>query len=569
MTGQGSDTVTSSPLATSSPLVHGRAAQAAAGTSREDAAPDAPAGWRRAGMLLHVTSLPGPDGIGDLGAPSRSFVEWLARAGQRVWQTLPLHPPSNAAMSPYDASSAFAGNPLLINLDDLAAIGLLPDTLPEIRASVGAVRTPGASEATMIAGRSGGIDPIARVARWKLPLVRQAARQLLSLPAGHELMHAFLAYCEREAWWLADHVAFTALREQYPGVPRSEWPVEDRVRKLGAHRARSLDFGATHQHPEAAVQFLFDQQLRRLHEHAARLDVWIMGDAPIYVGDDSADVWAHPELFLLDSEHRPKVRTGAPPDMMDPAGQIWPMPAYDWAANAASGYEWWLRRLRREFEAADVVRIDHFRAFADWWSVPPRAAFSEQGRWEPGPGAAFFDVVRRELGELELVVEDLGADTEPLQRLRAETGLPQMRVLVEGLNEGGASPHLPTAWTGNEAAYTATHDYDTVRGWTDEALRSAAADPTDRRLAFALRFTGAGEPSELPRAAIETVLRSSARYAIVPLQDWLGLGSDSRMNVPGTDRGNWRWLAPEHAFDDDLAAELAASATRSGRAGSA
>ena len=569
MTSHGSDTVTSSPLATSSPLVHGPAARRATAPSAGDGQSDAPAGWRRSGILLHVTSLPGPDGIGDLGAPSRSFVEWLARAGQRVWQTLPLHPPSNSAMSPYDASSAFAGNPLLINLDDLAALGLLPDTLPAIRASVGAVRAPGVPEATMIAGRSGGIDPIARVARWKLPLVRQAARQLLSLPPSHELMRAFLTYCEREAWWLADHVAFTALREQFPGVPRSEWPVEDRVRRLGAHRARSLDIGATHQHPEAAVQFLFDQQLRRLHEHASRLDVWIMGDAPIYVGDDSADVWAHSELFLLDSEHQPKVRTGAPPDMMDPAGQIWPMPAYDWAANAASGYEWWLRRLRREFEAADVVRIDHFRAFADWWSVPPRAAFSEQGRWEPGPGAAFFDVVRAGLGDLEFVVEDLGADTAPLQQLRAETGLPQMRVLLEGLNEGGASPHLPTAWTGNEAAYTATHDYDTVRGWTDEALRSAAADPTDRRLAFALRFTGATEPNELPRAAIETVLRSNARYAVVPLQDWLGLGSESRMNVPGTDRGNWRWLAPANVFDDDLAAELATSAARSGRTGTA
>jgi 4-alpha-glucanotransferase len=316
------------------------------------------------------------------------------------------------------------------------------------------------------------------------------------------------------------------------------------------------------------VQFLFDQQLRRLHEHAARLDVWLMGDAPIYVGDDSADVWAHPDLFRLDAEHRPAVRTGAPPDMMDPTGQVWPMPAYDWAANAATDYEWWIRRIRHEFEAADVVRIDHFRAFADWWSVPPRAAFSEQGHWELGPGAAFFDAVRTRLGELEFVVEDLGMETEPLQRLRAETGLPQMRVLVQGLDEGGASSHLPTAWTGNEAAYTATHDYDTVRGWADTTLQAAAQDPSDDRLAFALRFTGASEPSELPRAAIETVLRSSARYAIVPLQDWLGLGSDARMNVPGTDQGNWRWLAPPSAFDDVLAEELATSAARTGRTGS-
>jgi 4-alpha-glucanotransferase len=526
---------------------------------------DDEAGRRRSGILLHVTSLPGPDGIGDLGAPSLEFIDWLARAGQRLWQTLPLHPPSNTAMSPYDASSAFAGNPMLINLDDLASIGLLPDTLPEIRMSVGAATQDDDPSTTMIAGRVGGTDPLGRVARWKLPLVRQAARQLLSLPPGHELTTAYLAYCEREAWWLADHVAFTALREQYPGVPRTEWPIEDRVRRLGAHRARSLDIGATHQHPEAAVQFLFDRQLRRLLDHARSRDVWLMGDAPIYVGDDSADVWAQPHLFLLDAEHRPKVRTGAPPDAMDPAGQIWPMPAYDWAANAASDWEWWLRRLRHEFAFADVVRIDHFRAFADWWSVPPRAAFSEQGRWEPGPGRAFFDAVREHLGELELVVEDLGADTEPLQRLREETGLPQMRVLVQGLDEDGSSMHLPTAWSGNEAAYTATHDYDTVRGWADAAARDAVTEGDDGRLAFALRFTGATEAADLPRAAIESVMRSRARFAIAPLQDWLELGSESRMNVPGTSHGNWRWRAPRAAFSDSLAEEMAATATRAGR----
>lgn len=555
----------SSPLATSSPLVHGRTALAP-----EDVVPLLDAheqeGTRRAGVLLHVTSLPGPDGIGDLGAPSHDFVTWLANAGQRLWQMLPLHPPSNADMSPYDASSAFAGNPLLINLDELVSVGLLPDNLAAIRASVGAATHR--HDLLMIAGRAGGIDPIARTARWKLPLVRQAARQLLSLPAGHELMREFLAFCERESWWLTDHVAFTALRAQYPNVPRAEWPVEDRVRRLGAHRARTLEIGATHRHPEAAIQFLFEIQLRRLHAHARASDVWLMGDAPIYVGDDSADVWAHPDLFLLDEDHRPSVQTGAPADAMDPSGQVWPMPAYDWARNAELGYEWWLRRLKREFVTADVVRIDHFRAFADWWCVPPRAQFAEAGHWEPGPGMAFFDAVHAALGDLELVVEDLGVETEPLRRLRAESGLPQMRVLVQGFDEGGASAHLPTAWVGTEAAYTDTHDYDTVRGWADAAARAAAADPSDQRLAFALRFTGASDPVELPRASIEMVHRSRAQFAVTPIQDWLGLGSDARMNVPGSSLGNWRWLAPASTFSDELAAELAAAASRSGRTGS-
>lgn len=554
-------TVVSSPLATSSPLVHGRAATEPARAGGIDLRP---AGWRRSGVMLHVTSVPGPDGPGDLGAPARDFVQWLSRAGQRLWQTLPLHPPANAVMSPYDAASAFAGNPLLVSLDELVQVGLLPDTLDSIRASVGAANA-GGRDVPMVAGRAGGFDPLAKAARWKLPLVRQAARQLLSLPPGHELVREYLAFCEREAWWLADHVAFCALREQYPGVPRQEWPVGDRVRTLGAHRARSLDIGATHQHPEAGVQFLFARQLRQLHAYAASHDVALMGDAPIYVGDDSADVWAHPELFLLDEQHCARVRTGAPPDAMDPGGQVWPMPAYDWAANAETGYDWWIRRLRHEFATADIVRIDHFRAFADWWAVPARAGFGEQGSWQPGPGMAFFDALRDALGELDMVVEDLGAETAPLQRLREQTGLPQMRVLVQGLDEGGASPHLPTAWTGNEAAYTHTHDFDTIRGWADRALGAVEQDDTDRRLAFALRFTGASDPVELPRASIETVLQSAARLAIVPIQDWLGLGSDARMNVPGTAVGNWRWIAPAATFDDRLAEEMAATVARARR----
>ncbi|MCW2927169.1 MAG: 4-alpha-glucanotransferase [Thermoleophilia bacterium] len=554
--GEGTE-VAPSPLATSSPLVHGRAARAAAEAAAGGSAAGAatvPPGHRRAGVLLHVTSVPGPDGIGDLGAPARSFVSWLERAGQRVWQTLPLHPPASSAMDPYDAGSAFAGNPLLVSLDDLATDGLLPDTLEAMRSSVGAA-AGAASE-----------DPLARVARWKLPLVRQAARQLLSLPGDHALMREYLAFCEREAWWLADHVAFTAMCEQYPGVPRQEWPVEERVRRLGAHRARSLDIGATHQHPEAAVQFMFDRQLQALHAHAARHDVWLMTDAPIYPADDSADVWAHSELFILDGEHRASVRTGTPPDARRPAGEIWTMPAYDWAANAASGYDWWLRRLRHELRSADVVRIDQFRTFADWWSVPPRAAFAEQGRWEPGPGVPFVDAMRAAIGDRIVVVDDRGPSTPALQGLLSASDLPRSRVLLDGLDEGGASDQLPTSWSGTEVAYTSTATTDTVRGWADAAARAAAQDE-DGRLAFALRFTGASEPAELPRAAIETVLRSSARLAIIPMQDWLGLGSDARMHAPGSGRPSWRWVAPAGAFTESLAAELAATSTRVARHG--
>lgn len=529
---------------------------------------DSRPGHRRAGVFLHVTSIPGPDGIGDLGAPSRAFVDWLASAGQRLWQTLPLHPPANDAMSPYDASSAFAGNPLLVNLDDLVALDLLPDNLAALRAALGAGAAP-ASE-RMVAGSTGGEDPIARVARWKLPLVRQAARQLLSRPHDDALYTRFIQFCARENWWLTDHVAFTALREEYPNVPRSEWPVEDRIQHVGANRSRTSTIGATHEHPEAAVQFLFDEQLARLHEHARARGVWLMGDAPIYVGEDSADVWAHPKLFLLDDAHVPAAQTGAPPDAMDPGGQVWPMPAYDWDENRRTDYEWWMQRLRREFQHADVVRIDHFRAFADWWCVPPRAAFGEQGSWRLGPGRAFFDVLRAELGDdLELVVEDLGMETEPLQELRDATRLPQMRVLVQGLDEDGASLHRPEAWRGNEAAYTHTHDFDTIRGWGERAAAAEAANSDDDRLSRALQYMGAASLDELAAKAIDTVMASRARFAIVSLQDWLDLPSRDRMNVPGTAHGNWRWIAPAGTFTTTLAERMAAVAARTDRAAAA
>lgn len=546
MAQRGSDTVTASPLATSSPLVHGRAA-AEPQTARSSHG--GPPGSRRAGVLVHVTNLPGPDGMGDLGATARGFVEWLARAGQRAWQLLPLQAAADTE-TPWLPASAFAMDPLLLSLDDVSAIGLLPDTLPEIRMSVGA--------GGQLQGGAGA-DRLVRAARWKLPLVRQAARQLLSLPHDHQLVREYLAFCEREAWWLADHVAVTALREEYPGVPRSEWPAEERVRRLGAHRARSLEIGATHEHPEAVVQFLLDSQLRRLHAHARLHDVWLVADLPAWVSDDATDPWAHPELFRLDDAQRPAARAGWPPSAEHPAGVVWNAPGYDWQAHAATGFEWWRRRVRRAVASADVVRLDQARTFAEWWSVPPRAAYAEQGGWEPGPGSALVGALREEARSAELVLDDGGDETGTLQELRTSSGAASARVIVRGFDQGGASPHLPTSWSGTEVAYTGDPTSGTVAAWAAMATRAAAADDTDRRLAFALRFTGAAEPGELPRAAVESLLRSGARLAIVPFGDWLG--ADGATLAPG-DR---RWVLPASTFDDQFATELAATAARTGR----
>jgi 4-alpha-glucanotransferase len=547
MTRSSSDTITSSPLATSSALVHGPgAAAAAAAAAKPDAASphaDVPAGWRRAGILLHVTGIPGPDGIGDLGAPARGFVEWLAHAGQRAWQPLPMHPAAAPGADPWTLSSAFAGDPMLLSLDDLVELELLPDTLPEIRASV--------------TSQASGVDPFTRAARWKLPLVRQAARQLLSLPSGDRLMRDYLGFCEREAWWLADHVACTAVREQYPGVPRSDWPVEDRVRRLGAHRARSLDIGATHEHVEAATQFLFDLQLRRLYEHATRHDVWLVADVPAFVADDSSDVWAHADLFLLDDEQRLAARAGSPPEPHAPAGEVWQVAPHDWETQAAHGYDWWLRRLRHETERAHILHLDHARTFADWWRLPPRAGYGDQGRWDIGPGARFLDAISG--GTVEVVVDDHGQVTDELAELRSAAPLPTARVLTRGLDEGGASLDLPPAWTSSDVGYTGDARTGTMAGWTRSALLVASTG-SDDRLSFALRFLGAGEPGELPRAAIEAVMASPARIAMVPFGDWLGLEGASH------DPRSRSWVAPSEAFTNGaLVEELVATSSRTRR----
>lgn len=512
-----------------------------------------PAGWRRAGMLMHITSLPGADGgVGDLGASSRQFVDWLQAAGLRLWQVLPLHPPANDALSPYDAASAFAGNPLLIELAELAELELIR---PEDTTLHPALPVDTANMH----------DHLVYTASWKLPLVREAAKRLVQRTFSDSLYEQYRSFCEREKDWLCDYVAFTMLRERYPCAPREQWPIADRVKNSQTKATDNDRISDVHRYTEAAVQFLFDRQLRSLRAYANDRDVWLMGDAPIYVSDDSADVWAHPTLFLLDKQHRAHVRTGAPADAMDANGQIWPMPAYNWTENARQDWSWWLSRLRREFEFADVVRIDHFRAFADWWSVPPNATSSDQGHWELGPGTTFFDAVKSHLGTLEMVVEDLGTQTEPLRLLRTSTGLPPMRVLVQGFDEGPLSEHLPQSWQGSEAAYTNTHDYNTIRGWADEAATHAKHDSGDQRLSHALKLTGAANIEDLPHASIELVMKSNARFALAPLQDWLGLGSDARMNIPGTAHGNWRWIAEHDAISDALLNQVSAITSNSNR----
>ncbi|HEX6370315.1 MAG TPA: 4-alpha-glucanotransferase [Longimicrobium sp.] len=490
-------------------------------------------GARASGILLHPTSLPGP-GVGDLGEQAFRFVDWLAAAGQSLWQTLPLVA-VNEGGSPYNALSAFAGNPLLISPAELHLHGLLP------------------AEDTAAPDLDDDDLDFPAVMRWKENVVR-AAHALLA--DDEELRGDFRAFRDEEAAWLDDYALFRALRDAHGGRCWAEWPEPLRERHPNAlEEARHQLFVEIDRH--AYAQYLFDLQWSAVRRHAHAHGVRIVGDVPIFVAYDSADVWAHPEMFELDEELRPTVVSGVPPDYFSSTGQRWGNPLYRWDVLEKAGYRWWIQRFRRTLQMVDVVRIDHFRGFESYWEVPAAEDTAMHGRWMPGPGRALFDAVRRELGGLPVIAEDLGIITDEVEALRDDLDLPGMRVLQFAFGgDDPTNPHLPRNYVHNAVAYTGTHDNDTVLGWY------ADADGHQRRAVDAL--TGGGR--EMHWRLIETVLQSGAGWAIVPLQDVLGLGGQARMNTPGVAEGNWAWRLREGELTPELAQRLADLVRNTGRA---
>ena len=481
-------------------------------------------GARASGILLHPTSLPGR-GVGDLGEQAFRFVDWLAAAAQSLWQTLPLVA-VNEGGSPYNALSAFAGNPLLISPSELHLHGLLPEE---------AAAAPKLDEE--------GLDFPAAM-RWKEGVVR-AAHALLA--EDEELRADFRAFRQEEAAWLDDYALFRALRDAHGGRSWSEWPAPLRERHPNAlEEARHQLFTEIDRH--AYAQYLFDLQWSAVRRHAHAHGIRIVGDVPIFVAYDSADVWAHPELFELDEGLRPTVVSGVPPDYFSATGQRWGNPLFRWDVLEKTGYRWWIERFRRTLAMVDVVRIDHFRGFESYWEVPAEEETAMHGRWMPGPGRKLFHAVSRELGGLPLIAEDLGIITEEVEALRDELDLPGMRVLQFAFGgDDPENPHLPRNYVHNAVAYTGTHDNDTVLGWY------ADADGHERSAVDEL--TGGGR--EMHWRLIETVLQSGAGWAIVPLQDVLGLGGQARMNTPGVAEGNWAWRFHEGDLTPQLAQRLA------------
>jgi 4-alpha-glucanotransferase len=471
---------------------------------------------RAAGILLHPTSLPGRYGIGDLGPMAERFLDWLASAGQSIWQVLPLGPTGYGA-SPYGAVSAFAGNPLLIS--------------PERLADEGHVLRSALEEAPDFPAERVDWD---RVREWKDGLLRSAWRQASQSPPVLEELERFRSAPEQQSW-LADWARFAARHA------------------VGA--AAAPDAIASEVEYQEFLQLTFFRQWDRLHGEARRRGISLFGDVPIYVSPGSVDIETHPELFALDEKGHALDVAGVPPDFFSRTGQLWGYPLYRWDRMAKDGYAWWIDRLRAAFRMTDIVRLDHFRAFAAYWAVPAGETTAVNGRWLRGPGKKFFDAVRRALGNLPIVAEDLGTITPDVRRLLARLGIPGMKVLQFAFYEAD-SLYLPHRHVPNAVVYTGTHDNDTTRGWW------GTLDPdARRRVRDYLGSSGEAIEWDLIRSAYASV----ADRAVVPLQDVFGLGSEARMNTPAEAKGNWSWRAREEDFLNDRNARLRGLAELAGR----
>ena len=497
---------------------------------------------RASGVLLHPTSLPGRFGIGDLGQSSHEFVAFLQHAGQRWWQILPLGP-TGSGNSPYQSHSSFAGNPHLISPEGLVAEGWLPRTELEDPPEFDPERVL-----------------YARVGRFKSRLLRRAfASFSLSEPA-------FLEFEERESAWLEDFALFMAVKQHTKGLPWFEWEPELVRRKASAlQRWRGKLDREINYHK--FVQFVFEKQWNELRGKCAEAGVKLIGDIPIFVAHDSADVWSRPDLFFLDRVGRPTVVAGVPPDYFSKTGQLWGNPLYRWEVHQREGFAWWMERIGSLLNRVDLIRIDHFRGFEAYWEVPGRARTAVNGRWVPGPGASFFEALQERYPELPLIAEDLGVITPAVDQLRDQFQLPGMRVLQFGFaTDSEAQKHLPHRYIPHCVAYTGTHDNDTAVGWltSQHVASTQSADEIAAERAYALRYVSS-RGGDFSWQMIRLVLGSVADTVIVPLQDVLGLDSRARMNIPGKPKGNWEWRfrsSQLSAAVKDTLAELTATYAR-------
>jgi 4-alpha-glucanotransferase len=490
---------------------------------------------RSSGVLMHVSSLASRGSIGDLGPAAYAFVEFLAAAKQHVWQVLPLSP-TGYGNSPYASSSAFAGNPFLISVDKLVEWGW-----------IGRERAEGVKD-------SPGCVDFEEVERVKLPLLMEAAGNFLDRGASDERLKeqwaAFEQFIRDEHAWLDDYAFYAVLRRKFNTGAWTEWPEGIRRREPAA----LLEVAEQHGRElaqEQALQFAFAVQWGELRAAAAQKGIRILGDVAIFVNMDSSDVWVHPSIFDLDEDLKPVHVAGVPPDYFSATGQRWGNPLYRWDVLEIREFDWWVSRIRRACQLYDIVRLDHFRGFEAYWSIPAEEETAVKGEWVTAPGLKLFRALEAALGPLPLVAEDLGVITPEVDALRLEMDMPGMKVIQFGFGNAGAHMHLPHQFAPATVAYTGTHDNDTTQGWW--------------------RTAGDGERSEVEAYVgpvqdrpvwplLRAVEASAAQVAVVPAQDLLELGSEARMNTPAVPAGNWRWRAPEGCWTAELAERLAALA---------
>ena len=498
---------------------------------------------RNSGVLLSVTSLPSKYGIGCFDKAAYDFVDWLEKAGQKYWQILPLGATSHAGAfdSPYQAYSAFAGNPYFISLDALVEEGVL---------------TKQECESTEFGTDPGHVNYDLLFAN-RMSLLRKAYER-----SGIHKDAAFQEFCKENFWWLDDYALFMSVKEFFGGAGWTQWPEDIRM-----HYGFALDYYREKLYYDVEfqkyLQFKFYQQWSALKKYANDKDIQIVGDIPIYVSPDGSDVWAQPEMFELDENNMPTRIAGCPPDSFNADGQVWGNPLYRWDYHRATGYHWWTTRMWYSYKLYDVVRIDHFRGFDEYYAIPASTGNAMEGVWEPGPGMELFNTLKRNLGERGVIAEDLGLLTDTVRQLVEDSGYPNMKVLQFAFDKddiGGANDYLPHNYNNNCVVYTGTHDNEAIHGWF------MGLSKEDKE--FVRDYLGDHDTANkwMYKKLIATAMGSAAKDCIIPAQDWLGLDNTSRMNAPGTVGVNWSWRLLPGQITDELGQEVLTITKRYGRA---
>lgn len=479
---------------------------------------------RESGILMHITSLPGPYGVGTMGKQAYAFVDFLKKAGQSLWQILPLTP-TGYGDSPYQSCSTFAGNPYLIDLDDLIARGLLQEQ------EVNCIHWGSRSDKTDFGALYNNRFRVLRLAYGRF----------------HE-DDGFAGFCRENENWLPDFALFMALKGRFNGAPWYQWEASLKLRQPEAMAAARAEL-ADEIRFQCFVQYIFAGQWTALRNYAHENGIRIIGDVPIYVPYDSADAWAAPVLFQMDEQMNPVAVAGCPPDAFTADGQLWGNPLYRWDLMKQDGYAWWIRRLAAAGKLYDVVRFDHFRGFEAYWAVPFGDPTARYGKWVKGPGLDFINTVRRELPQLQLIAEDLGFLTQEVLDMRDASGLPGMKVLEFAFDSREPSDYLPHGYSKNSVCYTGTHDNMTMRQWFDSAPKEA--------LEYATEYMNLSEREGLVWGAIRTAFATVSDICVIQMQDYLNLGGEARMNFPGTmTDANWTWRAADGFTGGDLAERI-------------